>query len=313
MTPDAPSLETQIAADYLVARWKAFLHEVAAVIAGRPRDLLSFEEVRAKLHAHDQRDLGLQVVPLAQIAGSVDRYRDFDRSFLPTQGHTEGKWKGVDRARRRSIELPPVKLYRMGDVYFVRDGHHRVSVARETGAEFIDAEVIEVQARVPLTPNLTAHELELAGEYAVFLERTRLDRLRPDQRIEFTAPGGYADLWEHIQVHRYYLGLEQGRDISLEEAVTSWYDALYLPVVEVIRRRNILADFPGRTEADLYRWIMDHRHYLRERCQQDVDVETAGADFAQQFSRRLPKRVARRVRRLAQALKLTECPAPDEP
>jgi hypothetical protein len=306
MTNDFAQLDFQVATDYMRVRWKAFLHDIAAVIAGRPRDLIPFEEVREKLCIYDQRDIGLQSVPVKKIVGSVDRYRDFDRSFLPTQSHTEDRWKGIDLAHLRHVELPPVKLYKVGDVYFVRDGHHRVSVAREKGAEFIDAEVIESRARVPITPDLTAGDLEIAGEYVTFLERTGLDRLRPDQRIEFSEPGGYEDLWEHILVHRYYLGLEHQQEISQDEAVKSWYDTLYLPVVEVIRRRHILADFPGRTEADLYLWIMDHRHYLHERYGRDVGAEAASEDFAEQFSRRLVKRVARRMRRTSHALAPTE-------
>ena len=301
MTNDLASLDFQVATDYMLARWKAFLHDIAAVIAGRPRDLISFEEVREKLCAYDQRDMGLQSVPVKQIVGSVDRYRDFDRSFLPTQSHTEGKWKGIDLAHLRHVELPPVTLYKVGDIYFVRDGHHRVSVAREKGAEFIDAEVIEAQARVPIAPDLTASDLEIAGEYTTFLERTGLDRLRPEQHIEFSEPGGYEDLWEHIRVHRYYLGLERQQAVSLDEAVTSWYDMLYRPVVEVIRQRHILADFPGRTEADLYLWIMDHRHHLSEHYGQDVGAEAAGEDFAEQFSQRLTKKMARRMRHVVQA------------
>ncbi len=299
MTDTIPQIEAQVAADYALARWKAFFHDVAAIIAGRPRDLISFEEVRHKLHVQSQHYIGHQTVPIQQIVGSVDRYRDFDRTFLPTQSHTEDKWKGIDRARLQDVELPPVQLYQVGDVYFVRDGHHRVSVAREKGAEFIDAEVIACQARVPITPDLTARDLEIAGEYAGFLERTGLDRLRPDQQIAFSEPGGYAALWEHILVHRYYLGVENQREVPLDEAVTSWYDTLYQPIVQVIRERGILADFPGRTEADLYLWIMDHRHYLRERYGQDVGAEAASQDFAAQFSPRLTRKLRRGIKRAA--------------
>jgi len=303
MTDDSFSyVEAQVTTDYTRARLKAFFHDVVVIVAGRPRDLLSFEQVRQTLHAYCQRDAGLRTVPVKQIVGSVDRYRDFARSFLPTQSHTEDKWKGIDRARLQDVELPPIQLYKVGGVYFVRDGHHRVSVAREKGAEFIDAEVIECQARVPVTPDLSASDLEIAGEYTTFLERTGLDRLRPDQRIEFSEPGGYEALWEHIVVHRYYLGVENQRELSLDEAVMSWYDTLYTPIVQVIDQRDILADFPGRTEADLYLWIMDHRHYLRERYGQDVGAETASEDFAEQFSPRLTRKLARGVRRAVRPL-----------
>lgn len=168
-------------------------------------------------------------------------------------------------------------------------------MARERGVEFIDAEVVEVQTRVPLTAGLNADDLEIKGEYARFLERTRLDELEPDQAIEFTIGGGYERLLEHITVHRYFMGLEQGRSISEDEATRNWYRSLYLPMVAVIREKNILEDFPGRTDADLYLWIMDHQHYLREQFGPGVGAEAAAQHYAEHYATRLTKRILRAV------------------
>jgi hypothetical protein len=119
--------------------------------------------------------------------------------------------------------------------------------------------------RVPVTADdIDADALVLLGEYAEFLDRTHLDGLRPDQSIRFSIGGGYARLIEHIAVHRYFMGLDHKRDISEDEAVVDWYDNVYMPIIEAIRKDDILEDFPGRTEADLYLWIMDHKHYLKE-------------------------------------------------
>jgi hypothetical protein len=192
--------------------------------------------------------------------------------------------------------LPPVKLYKIGEAYFVLDGNHRVSVARERGVEFVDAEVTEAETRVPVTAELDAADLEIKEEYARFLERTRLDELRPDQRVEFTIAGGYDRLLEHIAVHRYFMGLEQERFISEDEAVCDWYDNLYLSLVRIIREKDVLADFPGRTEADLYLWIMDHQHYLRERFGSGVEMEQAAEHFADHYTTRLFKRILHLVR-----------------
>src|SRR5207249_10794535 len=115
---------------------------------------LSFEEVQRALPIHGQVYKGIQQVPLADIVGSVDRYQDFDRHFLPTQSFTRPRWESVDIANLTDVTLPPVQLYRVGDVYFVKDGNHRVSVAKEKGMEFIDAEVIECPTTVPL-PNIS--------------------------------------------------------------------------------------------------------------------------------------------------------------
>jgi len=244
---------------------------------------------------------GIHSVPVKSIIGSVDRYRDFDRAFLPAQVFTSDRWRAINRAFYRDEALPPVKLYQVGNVYFVLDGHHRVSVAREHGVEFIDAEVIKVRSRVPLTPDVDAHDLEILGEYDAFLEHTQLDKLRPEQNIRFTIAGGYERLLEHIAVHRYYMGIDEQRDVDEAEAVTHWYDSVYLPIVEVICEHNILADFPERTESDLYLWLMDHMHYVRE-SQGDVDPTEAAQEFAQDFSERPVQKLLRSVAQAIDAI-----------
>ena len=168
----------------------------------------------------------------------------------------------------------------------MRDGNHRVSVARERGQEFIDAEVIELRTRVPLDDMVAPEQLLRKEEYADFLEHTELDRLRSDQHIEFSMLGRYKYLEDHIAVHRYFLGLERNAEIPWAEAVASWYDHVYLPVVNIIRQRRVLRHFPGLTEADLYLWIMDHRYYLSQEYGSDVGAETAASDFTVRFGRR---------------------------
>ena len=306
--------QSEVQADFSHARWRAFLGEIASLLSGHSNELLSFDKVKDALKVRGQVYRGIQVVPIAQIAGSVDRYRDFDRAFLPTQTHTADRWKRIDQAHYQDINLPPVQLYKMGSVYFVRDGNHRVSVARERGVEFIDAEVIELETRVPVDAGLHPEDLVIKGEYADFLEVTGLDRLRPDQRIEFSAPGHYRTLIEHIATHRYFMGLDQQREIPWKEAVAHWYDTLYQPIVRVIREQNVLADFPHRTAADLYLWIMDHRYYLGERFGEDVTFEEAATDFAEQFSERPAKRAIRGVKKAVEHLasEMPVAPAGDE-
>ncbi len=282
---------------YRRARRKAFWNAVLAALTGRPNQLLAWDEVKDKLQIGGQVYRGVQSVPLKQIVGSVNRYQDFDRVFLPTQEVTGERWRSISRAFYREEYLPPVQLYQLGDVYFVLDGNHRVSVAREQGKEFIDAEVVAVESRVPLGPDLDARDLEIKGEYAEFLRRTRLDELRPDQSIELTSAGGYRRLLEHIAVHRYFLGLEQQRFIAEDEAVQSWYDTVYLPLIKIIREQEILKEFPRRTEADLYLWIMDHLHFLRER-QQEITAEEAAEHFAEVYSERPLKRALSVVQEL---------------
>ncbi len=290
----------QTESDFARARLKAFWREIQSMIVRRPNELVSFEEVKHSLKPFGEFYRGVRTVPIDQIIGSATlRYHDFDRAFLPKQVQTKSRWRRVDEAYYEDKYLPPVQLYQVGEMYFVRDGHHRISVARERGQAFIEAEVIEVKTRVPVTPDLLATDLEIVGEYAEFIDKTRLDKLRPGHQIRFSEPGGYARLIEHIAVHRYFLGEEQQRKIPWDEAVASWYDNLYQPVVQIIRRHNMLNDFPHRTEADLYLWTMDHHYYLNENGD-EVDLENAAVDFAERYSQRLDKRLLNVVKQAVQ-------------
>jgi hypothetical protein len=246
------------------ARRKAFLAALLDTVRRQPSDMLAFEAVRVSLNIRGQIALGHQTVPVNHIIGSEGRYSDFDRRFLPRSENLEHRWRNVELAMQRAVELPPVDLYKISDIYFVRDGNHRVSVARRLGQSHIDAYVTELLVDVPLTPDLSVHTLLFKEEYSDFLEWTNLHDLRPGERIEFSELGGYLDLVRHINAHRYTLGQAQNRTIDRDEAVASWYDTVYMPIVNVIREQRVLRRFPGRTEADLYLWIMDHRHAMGE-------------------------------------------------
>lgn len=266
------------------ARRRALFEDILAIISGHSDDLLSFDEVRRQLKGRQEVSRGRQTIPLDKIVGSVGRYRDFNRAFLPRGGVSQERWARLDEAWNRLEHIPPIEVYKVGDAYFVQDGNHRVSVARANGITHIEAYVTEIPIRVPLAPGDQLDDLIIKAEYTEFLERTNLDQIRPGAQIEFTTPGRYQDLIEQIRVHRYYLSQERSEHVPWEEAVASWYDNLYLPVVEVIRREDALEQFPGRTEADLFLWAMNHLHYLRERYGPAVDPELAASDFARHFS-----------------------------
>lgn len=272
--------------DFERARSKAFWRKLAAELTGQQVDLLSLDEVRMRLPVEGQHDLGIQQVPIRQIVGSEGRYRDFDRAFLPRQTYTKDRWVRIDRLHYENVELPPVSLYKMGDVYFVRDGNHRVSVARERGQEFVDAYVTELQIPVPLESDTGTDDLILKQEYALFVQRTRLNHIRPDADVQLSLPGEYGTLLEHIQVHRWFLSKERSAEIPYEDAVASWYDNVYAPLARIIWEHHILDEFPGRTEADLYLWIIEHLWYLRE-SGVNVPLEQAADGFTRAYSRRL--------------------------
>jgi hypothetical protein len=282
----------------------------------KPDDaLLSFEQVQQILREKSQISRGTQLIPLDHIVGSVGRYRDFDRAFLPLSGADDERWKRLDVAINELRTLPPIDVYQVGGVYFVRDGNHRVSVAKANGLSHIEAEVTEIPIRVALTPEVDLDDLIIKAEYAQFLEQTDLDETRPDQQIELTEPGRYGTLLDHIKVHRYYLGLEWQREPTLAEAATSWYDAVYLPVVQAIRDSAVLREFPRRTEADLYLWVAYHRERLRERYGETPEDSEVLDALAAQFSDRPVARLVKAVvRAIGAAIRAAaDSPAPPAP
>lgn len=279
--------DMQDRADFSAARFKAFWRDMLAFLRGQQNELLSYDDIREKLRVGGPIYRGLQTVPVERIVGSVNRYRDFDRAFLPTQSHTADRWQKINRAFYKDVSLPPVLLYQVGDVYFVVDGNHRVSVAREKGQEFIDAEVRECSVRVPVRSDLQPDELEILGEKVMFLERTALDKLRPQSEIDTTILGGYERMLEHIAVHRYFMGLNWRRDIGDEEAVLHWHDSVYTLLVKAIRSAGVLDKFPGKTETDLYLWVIDHQHFLREQ-EPGITSEEAAEDFAAKYADHMP-------------------------
>jgi hypothetical protein len=250
------------------SRRKALIEALLDGIRRQPSEMLAFEAVRARLNIRGQIALGHQTVPVKHIVGSEGRYSDFDRRFLPLTEAVEHRWRSIEQAMERLIDLPPVDLWKISDVYFVRDGNHRVSVARWRGQGHIDAYVTELLVDVPLSPDLSVRTLMFAEEYSDFLEWTNLHDLRPDERIEFSELGGYLELVRHINSYRYSLGQQLDRAIERDEAVAGWYDTVYLPIIQVIREQRVLKRFPGRTEADLYRWVMDNRAAIGESSDQ---------------------------------------------
>src|SRR6187549_1199769 len=258
------SISEQARADFQQARFQAFVNRLWGTLSGQPTTLLSYDDIKEKLHIGGPIYRGVQTVLVDHIAGSLNRYHEFDRAFLPASDKLADRWQSVNRAFYQEISLPPVVLYKVGQVYFVVDGHHRVSVAREQGQLYIEAEVRECATRVNITPEIKPEDLEILENKVHFLERTSIDDLKPEANIKLTIPDGFDRMLEHIAVHRYFMGLDLKRDIPEEEAITHWYDTVYMPIIRVIRETGILSEFPNKTEGDLYLWVLDHQRYLVE-------------------------------------------------
>jgi hypothetical protein len=193
---------------------------------------------------------------------------------MPVNRRTRDRWLRIYREMVEGDELPPIDVYKVGDDYYVIDGHHRVSVARSLGRATINARVVEVRTRAPLGRKIDADALLRAAEYAAFLETTQLHRTRPEARLECSRLGRYDEILKHILGHGYFLGLEQGREVPLPEAAASWYDHVYKPISNAIRKHKVLEQLPGWTEADVYVEITQRWLRLSQRG------ETAGPDPA---------------------------------
>jgi len=287
------------AADFHSARNKAALEEILSRLTGKSAALLPYDEVRYKLHGFETASQKLETIPIKSIIGSVNRYTDFTRSFLPRQESDLPRWTSVRIVAEQLEGLPPIDVYQIGEAYFVKDGHHRVSVARENGAEYISAYVTKVNTLVPLTPEDKPEDLILKFERAQFLAETHMDEILPDVNLEVSAPGQYEKLAEHVSVHRYYMGIDFKREISYPEAVRHWCTTVYSPIVRIIRSRNILRNFPGRTEADLYLWITAHRTALSEELGWNINPDTAALDFVNRFSRRPVRWVRNQIEKIS--------------
>jgi hypothetical protein len=279
---------SQAVVDFHEARRKAQLQEIVARLTGESNELLSYEEVRQKLKAIEGSAQTLRDIPLDAIIGSVGRYTDFTRDFLPRYDADVTRWASVMEKTIDLEGLPAISVYQIGDVYFVLDGNHRVSVAQQLGASHIQAYVTEVKSRVPLTPDIQPDQLIIKAEQANFLEHTRIDQIRPDVDLAVTIPGQYPILEEHISVHRYFMGIDQGQEIPYEAAVAHWYDEIYLPVVDIICERGILKNFSNRTVTDLYLWISRHRadleRFLGWQVGTEAVVEDLVSSHAQDFN-----------------------------
>ncbi|MEJ5249453.1 MAG: hypothetical protein WHS90_16885 [Caldilinea sp.] len=291
--PDAQAVQYESLEKFRRNVSKAQIADLMAKMTGGKVDLLSYDEVAKRIKSRQQIEMGTQMIPLDKIVGSVGRYRDFTRTFLPRAGVSPERWARVDAVMNSLEGFPPIEVYKIGDVYFVRDGNHRVSVARANGLTHIEAYVTEIPTDVPLhMEDFERDQWIIKIERAEFLKETKLDEIRPGHGIEFTEPGRYQILLRHIQVHQYLRNLDLAREgsdhrLSWEEAVASWYDNVYLPVVEAIRRHRLLESFPSRTEADLYLWIAHHREQLAQRYGlAPLSPDAAVSTFAEVHSER---------------------------
>lgn len=253
--------------DFHRLRSKAALDRFWAGIRGESLDLLAYDEVSSKLRAVSQTNLGLQQVALKNIIGSVNRTSDFDRNFRPLSDGDSTRWADVKAAMTSPFAagVPPVTLYKIGEAYFVMDGNHRISIAKEMGLDSVEAYVTEVKTKVSLSSSFTLEELAEKAALADFLEDTHLDRILPSVELSLNRIEYYPLLKEHIVVHQYYMGIDHKREVSFDEAAVDWYDHVYSPVVRIIEESGLRYEFPELTITDLYLWVLDKQQALLDK------------------------------------------------
>jgi hypothetical protein len=257
--------------DFLRSRRRAALARLAARLRGVPDDVgvvLPYDEVIEALGFVSERRTGLQVVAIDTIVGTVDRGRDFDRRFRPTSARVRGRWEHIAEAVRRGEGLPPVDLVRIGEIHFVRDGHHRVSVARALGLREIDAYVTEVFTRVGAERRITLADLPLKTHQRVFFERVPLPE---DARaeIQLSDPWAYPRLAEAIEAWGFRTIQDRGEPLTRVESAQLWLETEYRPVVAMLRDADLIGN---RTDTEAYMQIAAERYRLLRTHRWDDDV-----------------------------------------
>jgi hypothetical protein len=271
--------------DFLRARRRATMSRLAARLRGEPDDvrlILPYEEVIDALGFVSEHSAGSAVVPLDAIVGTVDRGHDFDRRFRPTSGRVRSRWEHIAAAMRRGEAMPPVDLVRIGEIYFVRDGHHRVSVARALGLTDINGLVTEVVTRVGAERAITLEDLPIKSHERVFFERVPLpDHARPE--IALTDPWDYDRLAESVEAWGFRTSQERGEPISRREAAYLWLENEYRPVIEMLRE----ADLIGRhTPTEAYMRVSAERYRLLRTDRWDEEVIQRVVDAISRTARR---------------------------
>lgn len=260
--------------DFLRARRRQVLSRLAAWLRRSPDDvniMLPFDEVVTALGRTGERRLGLQVINLDTIVGSVDRSREFDRRFRPTSGQVRERWQRLALAQRRGESIPPIEVYRVGDMHFVLDGHHRVSVAHALGLKTIDAYVTEVLTRLSPGGIRYRGDLLVKDYRRIFLDRVPLVG-EARKAITLVDPWDYAELAESVEAWGFRLMQDEGVYLDRPTVAQRWHDEEFIPVVRMLRQAGMIET---QTEAEAYMWVACERYRLIKTHRWDDEIISA--------------------------------------
>jgi len=272
--------------DFSKARHKALFNEVQHFLNPDEATLISLSDIKKLLKPENEVYKGMQTVPVKLIVGSEGRYNDFDNRFFPKSLHLKTRWEHIDIAHINDIPLPPISLYELGGVYFVRDGNHRVSVARSRGVEFIDAEVVSLQSEIKLHPGDSLKKMTrqvINYEKRVFYTETGFGDATDFWSLDFSAPGQYDVIYNHILTHKYYINMNKTDEIGMDMAMQSWLYHVYFPVIAVIDRYHIMKYFRHRTKSDLYVWMIKYWDEIKNKYGSELTLDDIATPFMKAF------------------------------
>ena len=289
-------LSSQTDDDFNKARNKALFNEIQHILKPEEATLISFSDIKKLLKPKNEVYKGMQVVPIDLIVGSEGRYKDFDNHFFPKSTFLKTRWERIDMAHYQDVNLPAISVYELGGLYFVRDGNHRVSVAKSRGVENIDAEVVSLQSEIKLRPGSTKKQMirqVIEYEKRVFYTETNFGDITDYWCLDFSSPGQYDLIYNHILIHKYYINMNQPQEIPFEDAVTSWFNNVYLPVIHTIEKHHVMFRFRGRTRSDLYVFVIKYWDELKQKFGNDYSLDEAAEGFKNEFGRKTPLRKLR--------------------
>lgn len=287
--------------DFIKARNKALFNEIQHFLNPEEASMISLKAVKNLIKTESETYMGMQVIPIDKIIGSEGRYKDFDNQFFPKRSIARERWEHVDEAVIQSIILPPIKVYELGGLYFVRDGNHRVSVAKTKGVEFIDAEVTSLQTEIRLSPVRTLQGMLkqiINYEKRNFYMETSFGDITEYWCLDFTTAGQYDTIYEHILTHKYFINQGKAEEISMEDAIKSWYETVYLPVATTIVKSRIMRYFRKNTVSDLYVFIIKFYDELKKKFGDDIKLDEIVDDLKHERKLSILRRITNKFKKM---------------
>ncbi len=283
--------------DFSRARAKEFRHRLFSLFSPEQTKLLQLDEVKSIVKPLAEIYQGVQVVPIHKIIGSEGRFQDFNKIFLPKKHYLRSRWTSLDQAFLKQVILPPVHLYEIGGIYFVRDGNHRVSVARQMGQQEIDAVIISLRTELQLDVTTTIAKLRsqvIKLEEKAFHNATGFSEIFPDYQLHFTNVGRYQVITERLKMHEQWMITQISQEnFTFRSVITDWFGNVFFKIVEIIRDESLLVLFPKKTEADVALWIIEHRSLLVENHQVEPSVADTVASYLLTFRKKISRTLFR--------------------